>query len=180
MVGRVGRPHGVRGLVLVVPDSDQPGRFAHGARFHAPGGRELVVREVQIHRGSPLVAFEGVENRESAELLRGLELTIDPAERRPLARDEFWPDELIGLEVRLAGGDRLGMVRGVEAAANQDRLVVETADGALHLVPFVAELVPEVRMEDGYLVIRPPEGLLGNLQRRGSLRRGYVQGHDDR
>jgi len=93
------------------------------------------------------------------EKLRGAELCIYERQRRPLGSEEFWPDELEGLEVRTATGRMVGKVRGVEWSDAQSRLVIETESG-LREVPFVDELVPSVNLPGGYLTLVDLPGLL--------------------
>ena len=152
------RPHGLAGFVAVHVLSDAPGRFHPGASMYVGGERRRVEAVRSTDRGL-LVRFEGCRDRDAAEELRGRELTIDVHERRPLEADEFWPDDLEGLEVRLPDGTAVGTVVGVVEGVAQDRLLIDTSEGRVE-VPFVAELVPRVHPEDGYLVIVPIEGLL--------------------
>lgn len=161
VVGRIGRPHGVRGRVTVV--AAHPARFQPGARFvtDEPEPRPLVVRTVGRHaKGALILGFEGITDRDAAEELRGANLTIPQSARRQLEEEEFWPEELEGLEVRSPGGRQLGWVTGVVFGEAQDRLALELLEGRNVEVPFVDELVKEVRIEEGFLVIEPIEGLL--------------------
>jgi 16S rRNA processing protein RimM len=157
VVGRIGRPQGVRGEVTVVPESDDPGRFAAGAALRA-GDRDVVVRSSRPYRsGGLVVAFEGVADRDAAEALRGLLLTVPVAERRDLDEGEFWPEDLIGLEVVNPRGRGLGEVVDVVVGESQDRLVVATPSGEHVEVPFVADFVSDP--EGGRLVVDAPQGL---------------------
>lgn len=159
VVGRVGRPHGLDGAVYVWPDTDDPHRFEPGARVMVAGRGALEVERTRTHLERLLVKFVEVSDRTSAEKLRGAELSIDERHRRPLDSEEFWPDELEGLEVRTATGKMVGKVRGVEWSEAQSRLVIETPSG-LREVPFVDELVPSVNLPDGYLTLVDLPGLL--------------------
>jgi len=161
-VGRIGRAHGLGGELYVLSESDFPDRFGAGAVFLTDQrpSRRLEVRSSRYHQGKLLVVFAGIGNRTEAEALRDVGLTIDAAERRALEEDEFWPDEMVGLTVRDADGRSLGTVTGVETGGSQDRLVVQTADGLQAFVPFVRELVPEIRLAEGFVVINPISGLL--------------------
>ncbi|MXW69644.1 MAG: 16S rRNA processing protein RimM [Acidimicrobiia bacterium] len=159
VVGRVGRPHGLDGALYVWPDTDDPRRFASGAKFMVAGRGALEVQRTRIHLERLLVKFVEVSDRASAEQLRGAELYIEERQRRRLGSEEFWPDELEGLEVRTAKGTIVGRVKGVEWSDAQSRLVVETEHG-LREVPFVDELVPSVNLGDGYLTLVDLPGLL--------------------
>lgn len=158
-MGRIGKPHGLRGESTVLPSTDAPERFAVGATFVGDDGRALVIASSAPYRDRGLlVRFDGVTTREQAERLRGVLLTIDPAERRALDDGEFWDEDLVGLIAVTPDGDRLGTVSALDHGPGQDRLVITTGDGVEVLVPFVAALVGEPQ-DDGTIVIDPPEGL---------------------
>ncbi|GAA4910684.1 16S rRNA processing protein RimM [Nonomuraea thailandensis] len=163
VVGRIGRPHGVRGDVTVEVRTDDPElRFAAGKPIATdPADRgPLVVAGRRWHKGVLLLAFEGVTDRDAAEELRGTMLVIDSSEVTPSDDpDEFHDHQLIGLSVRTVAGEPVGEVEDV-LHHGQDLLVVRRQGQEDALIPFVRELVPEVDLEAGRLVVDPPEGLL--------------------
>ena len=149
----------MNGALYVWPDTDDPHRFEPGARVMVAGRRQLEVEGTRIHLERLLVKFVGVSDRASAEKLRGAELFIEERQRRPLGAEEFWPDELEGLEARTPTGQLVGRVRGVEWSEAQSRLLIQTEAG-LREVPFVDELVPSVNLAEGYLTLADLPGLL--------------------
>ncbi|HET9081771.1 MAG TPA: ribosome maturation factor RimM [Trebonia sp.] len=162
-VGRIGRPHGIRGAVVVGVRTDEPElRFAKGSRLDTdPSGvGPLVVAATRWHSGELLVRFEGITDRDAAEDLRGTWLLVDSAAIAPPDDpDEFNDIDLIGLSVRTVDGAAVGTVDDVLHPA-QDVLVIKTPGAREIMVPFVKAIVPEVDVKAGYLVIDPPEGLL--------------------
>jgi 16S rRNA processing protein RimM len=158
VVGRIGRPHGIRGELTVQVHTDDPDlRFAAGSVLatEPAGNGPLTVSSARWHSGRLLVRFAGYDDRTSAEDLRGTLLVMDSAEVGPAAGpDEFHDYELIGLAVVTVTGESVGVVTDV-LHQGQDLLVV----GEI-LVPFVAPIVPEVDVTAGRLVIDPPPGLL--------------------
>jgi 16S rRNA processing protein RimM len=166
VVGRVGRPHGIRGDVAVQVRTDDPGlRFAPGAVLATDPAAigPLTVRSARWHSGRLLVSFDGVTDRGLAEGLTGTFLVVDSAVVGPPADpDEFNDHDLIGLQAVTTAGDLVGTVRDV-LHHGQDLLVIRQAAGAGDdaLVPFVMAIVPEVDIAAGRLVIDPPPGLLG-------------------
>jgi 16S rRNA processing protein RimM len=157
-VGRIGRPHGLRGEVTVLPETDDPGRFVSGSSFVIDDGRVLTLTSVAPYRDRGLVlAFDGVDDRRAAEDLRGTTLFILASDRRSLGPGEYWPDDLVGLVAVSAAGEPLGKVTAVDLGAGQDRLVVSTQSGEDVLVPFVSDLVGDP--VGGEIVIDAPEGL---------------------
>lgn len=171
VVGRIGKPHGIRGEVTVDVRSDEPDRrFADGARLRtqAPRGAagvpaHLTVTRTRWHQGVLLVAFEEAGDRTTAETLRGtvLHVTLDAAET-PEDPEEFYDHQLVGLTVEDLEGARIGEVTGVVHGA-QDLLAVRATDGRDTLVPFVAALVPEVDVAAGRVVVADRPGLVAPL-----------------
>jgi 16S rRNA processing protein RimM len=163
VVGRIGRPHGVRGDVTVEVRTDDPElRFAVGTSIATdPADRgPLVIASRRWHKDVLLVIFEGVADRDAAEELRGTMLVIDSADVEPPDDpDEFHDHQLIGLAVETVSGDPVGEVEDV-LHHGQDLLVVRRKGQDEALIPFVKELVPEVDLDGGRLVVDPPEGLL--------------------
>ncbi|MEU5867869.1 ribosome maturation factor RimM [Nonomuraea sp. NPDC047529] len=163
VVGRIGRPHGVRGEVTVEVRTDDPElRFAEGASVVTdPASRgPLVIESRRWHKGVLLIAFEGVHGRDGAEELRGTMLVIDSAEVEPSDDpDEFHDHQLVGLAVETVSGEPVGEITDV-LHHGQDLLVVRRCGQDDALIPFVKALVPEVDLTGGRLVVDPPEGLL--------------------
>ena len=161
VVGRIGKPHGIRGEVTIRSESDDPHRFAPGATLLTGDGGALLVATSRPHRDAGfLVRFEGIDDRNAAEELRGTLLHAPPGTARALGEGEFWPSDLVGLIAVDPDGRVLGMIVDVELG-RQDRLVIERETGAEILVPFVADLVDDP--EGDHIVVRPPEGLLDDL-----------------
>ena len=173
-VGRIGRPHGIRGDVVVGVRTDEPeARFAVGARLDTdpPGKGPLTVAAVRWHSGQLIVRFKGIKDRTGAGELGGTWLSIDSAALAPLDDpDEFRDHELVGLTVRTAAGVVVGEVTDV-LHHGQDLLAVKPAGagpnsarpstaGPEILVPFVKAIVTDVDVAGGTIVIDPPPGLL--------------------
>ena len=159
-VGRITRLHGVRGEVCVQVESDDPGRFAPRSLFRTDleGARLLVLQSARPGPNGLIVGFAGFASAEAAATLVGARLLIREQDRRDLGPGEFWPDQLVGLEVRL-GPEPIGMVEDVIQGA-QDRLLVSLREASRVEIPFVEALVPEVNQAEGWLRIDPPAGLL--------------------
>ncbi|WP_182901265.1 ribosome maturation factor RimM [Microbispora sp. H10830] len=163
VVGRIGRPHGVRGEVTVEVRTDEPDlRFAPGvalATDPASAG-PLTVERARWHKGILLLTLAGVEGRDAAEALRGTLLVVDSADLPPIEDpDEFHDHELIGLTVVTTEGERIGEVSDV-LHHGQDLLVVARPSRDEAYVPFVKALVPEIDLGKGILVVDAPPGLL--------------------
>ncbi len=146
-VGRVVKPHGLRGEVVVELWSNRPERLEPGSELSTERGR-LSVRDARPHQRRYLVRFWEVDDLAAAESLRGTVL-------RAPALDEpgvLWVHELVGAEVVTTGGRHLGAVRDVEANPASDLLVLD--HGALVPLRFVVDHEP------GRLTVDIPEGLV--------------------
>ena len=171
VVGRIGKPHGIRGEVTLDLRSDEPDRrFADGAvlRVEAPRGsafahRTLTVARTRWHQTTLLVTFDELTDRNTAETARGVVLhaDVDPTET-PEDPDEYYDHQLVGLAVHDVDGTLLGEVSGVVHGA-QDLLAVKAVDGRDTLVPFVSALVPEVDVAGGRVVVADRPGLVAPL-----------------
>jgi len=163
-VGRIGRPHGVRGDVVVGVRTDEPElRFAPGSRLDTDpvGVGPLTVAATRWHSGELLVRFEGISDRTVAAGLGGTWLLVDAATIDDTGDpDSFRDTDLVGLSVRTTDGTVVGSVDDI-LHSGQDVLVIRPAAGGANiLVPFVKAIVPEVDVAAGILVIDPPPGLL--------------------
>lgn len=160
VVGRIVRPHGVRGEAVVDPRTDLPQqRFAAGQVLLTDAGARLRVVSSRPHQKRWLLAFEGVDDRDAVDALRGIDLRVDVAGEQLDEPDVFADADLVGLRARSRAGDPLGVVRAVEHLPMHDLLVVVTADGREVLVPFAAAIVPRVEPSEGWLLVDPPPGL---------------------
>jgi 16S rRNA processing protein RimM len=155
LLGVFGRPHGVRGLVRVQSFTADPADIAaYGPLADEAGARTFALRVVQ--RGEmPVVAVEGVADREAAAKLTGTRLYL-ARDRLPVPDDdEFYHADLIGLAVEDGSGRRLGTVASVNDHGAGTFLEIETGAQPL-LLPFTRAAVPVVDLAGGRVVIVPP------------------------
>jgi 16S rRNA processing protein RimM len=174
LVGRVARPHGIRGQVIVNPETDFPEeRFAAGRTLFVrrPQGVEpLVVTAVRFHQGRPIVSLQGVETLTEAETLAGADLRIPEDELQPLPPGTYYRHDLVGCRVRTVAGREIGEVSAVEGAPGGSRLVI--GHGRLEVqVPLVEGICVQVDPAAREIVIDPPEGLL-DVNARGNRESG--------
>jgi 16S rRNA processing protein RimM len=160
-VARIGKPHGIRGEVTVQVLTDAPeDRFVPGTEFvveDAAAGR-LTVRSARWNKDILLLGFEEVADRNQAETLRGAKLFIDTEELDGDDDEGWYEHELVGLEARV-GAQVVGKVTALNTMPVQDLLMVTTPDGKEILIPFVEQIVPEVNIEEGFILLTPPDGL---------------------
>ena len=163
LVGRVARPHGLRGHTVITPETDfVEARFAKGERLWVGGDGEpslLVIDQMRVQHGRPVVRFAGLETIEAVQRLAGRELRVEIDVLHPLDAGGYYHHELVGGVVETAGGEVVGTVAAVEGGGARCRLVVRGPRGDVQ-VPFVEEICGLVDTAARRIRIDPPEGLL--------------------
>jgi 16S rRNA processing protein RimM len=156
----VARTHGIRGHVLVHPETDfLEDRFRVGQVLlvgpaEHPEPREIL--EVRFHQGRPLVALAGIDSMTDAEALAGAELWLPASSLAALPEGTFYRHDLVGCAVRDTHGVVVGRVTAVEGTLERSYLVVD--GGAM--IPMVAEFCVSVDPKARVIVVDPPHGLL--------------------
>lgn len=187
-VARIGRAQGLKGEVTVRLYTDDPEwRFEPDSVLYSQDGEsEYIVEGSRTFKDRWILKLEGVDDRNAAEALNGVELygEVDDAEDM-LEADEWYPKDLIGLEARLVEGNGLGLPAGqvvgkvvdVIDSPAQSLLKIRLTEPVVTgqnskgedvvektaLVPFVEELVPDINLEEQYLTLDPPGGLIPGL-----------------
>lgn len=195
-VCRIGRAQGLKGEVNVMVTTDSPEqRFAPGSVLLTQNGGSMTVASSRKFKQRWIIHFEGVNDRNASEALKGLELFVEPdheiartgdgigdgmradfedvvdadADDVDSEEDEgFYAEELMHLQVRIPHDtadpdgeyDVAGTVIDVAESPAQWLLTVKEPSGAESLVPFVDAFIPVIDVEEGYLVLTPPNGLL--------------------
>ena len=176
VIGRVVRPFGRRGEVFVEPLTDDAGRFFEiGSAEIGPADRPGTRRgleSVRIHKGRPVIRFDGITDIASAETLRGMEVRIREAERAPLPEGRYYSDQLVGCRAETEEGAPLGEIVDTVDTAGPSLLVLRGPDGSEDLIPFVeafcVSVEPPAKETAGRVVLNVPDGLLGlNVRREG-------------
>ena len=154
-VGRIGKPHGLKGWVWVHSFS---GETAHFHRMEAAllrgdrGERTGTVETVQERPNGLLVKFAGVDDVDAAGSLRGLEMWVDREQAAPRGDDEYYVQELVGCDI-LHEGRKTGTVRSVWDNGTLDMLEVELSEGGIRNVPLHREYVGDVDVDAGRIEV---------------------------
>ena len=162
-VGRVIRPHGVRGDIVVAVLTDVPGRFAPGnkllmAREEGGPAEPVVVESERPHKGGVVLRLAGIEDRDRVEELRGSWLEVERSEVPPAPPGTYYHFELLGCRC-FDGGRELGEV--VEVVEDGGGLLLVVADGERRVpVPFVASFLREIDVAAGRIEVDLPPGLV--------------------
>lgn len=167
-IGKFISPFGLKGEVKVFPYSDFPERckLLREITVQGESGSETrLVKEARVYKNLWIIHLEGCDSREDAALLNGSLLKIPAAERIPLPEGSYYFDELIGLAAVGTGGEKLGEVRDILQAGGNDVYVIKREpvdEGPANeiLVPAVRSVVKEINLQEGYMLLDLPEGLL--------------------
>jgi 16S rRNA processing protein RimM len=167
LVGRIRKPHGVRGELYVWTETDRPQAvFRPGRELllgddsgATPGASLRIERARPFKDGFLVKTLEHTSRTERLEELRGKSLYIPRSEAAPLDEGEVFYHDLIGLQV-VARGETVGVVREVYETAGADLLVVRREGREELLIPFVSDALVRIDLEQRLLEVDPPPGLL--------------------
>jgi 16S rRNA processing protein RimM len=156
-VGQVLGAWGVRGAVRLVSLTDFPERFAKGSRLWFRG-EPHVVEQSHWRKESPIVKLSGIDDPETAAAARSQLIEIPESALHPLAVDEFYQHQLIGLSVASGDGVEIGVVTALLPTGANDVLVVKGQAGE-YLLPMIDDVIKHVELESGRMLIDLLEGL---------------------
>lgn len=155
LIGEVLRPQGIKGLVKVRPDTDDPNRFlslSHVFVQGKDGYLETPVEDVSVREDGVYLRLSGAQDRNAAEKQRGTMLYIDRANARPLDEDETFICDLIGCAVVDSRGNTLGKVTDVLQPGGNDVYVIQTPRGEM-LLPALKFVIPQVDAANGTVTV---------------------------
>lgn len=161
VVGKIGRPHGVKGEAWMQIITDFPERIQRGARLYA-GEQHMpvVVTGVRTHSGGLLVRFEQFPTREAVQEIRNQYIYVSSEDRPGLEEGEYYHHQLIGLRVLDEQGNELGVVSNVIDTGANDVYIVHRSRGQDLLLPATDEVILDVDLATGTMTVHLLEGLL--------------------
>jgi 16S rRNA processing protein RimM len=161
VIGKLRRPHGVHGELLMAVITDFPERIKAGIPvFVGPDHQERIIRTVRPNAGTMLVAFEGFNNLEEVGVLRNLYLYVRAEDRPPLPPGEYYHHQLIGLPVVTDEGQRLGVLAEILENAANDVYVVRPEQGPEILLPAIDSVILDIDLQQGEIRVHLLVGLL--------------------
>jgi len=171
LVGRIARPHGLRGQVIVTPETDfVEDRFVNGATMWARsdrGDEALIITSARVQNGRPVIGFAGFSSIEDAGRLAGLELRVPEETLQALGEGVYYQHQLVGCEVETVAGTLVGEVSRVDGGAAGSLLAVRGARGEV-LIPLAQHICVEIDVVAKRIRIDPPDGLLELNESAGS------------
>jgi 16S rRNA processing protein RimM len=159
LIGRIGGGHGVKGDVRIATFTADPLAIAGYRDLKtADGAPALTVLSARVAKEGVIARCKGIETREQADALRGLQLHIDRADLPEPDEDEFYLTDLIGLSAATPEGLALGRIKAVHDFGAGDILEIDPAEGGpTWYLPFTREAVPEVLIAEGRVVVVKPD-----------------------
>lgn len=163
VIGKITRPHGVKGGFKVFPLTNDPKRFSRigNAVLVSPGGEErpCTVARVQYQSRLVILTCRGMNGLEAIQPFIGGTLEIPEGEAVDLPSDSYFQHDLVGLDVFLENGTALGEVQEILTTGGNDVLIVRN-EKREYLIPALRSVVIKVDLAEGRMTIRPLEGLL--------------------
>lgn len=166
LLGKIERPHGVRGELRVSMMTDYPERLQNleyvflGKDPNRPDAKRYTIDTIRFHKGAALIKFVEAPTRNDAELLRGQMVMIDLANAVPLEDNEVYLYQLIGLGVQTEDGNKLGTLRDVLETGANDVYVLDSPQYGELLIPAHEETLIDIDLDAETVTMRLPEGLL--------------------
>jgi 16S rRNA processing protein RimM len=164
-IGRVLRPHGLKGEIKFAPFFDDIPELVKNTPLElaAPGGSSLIIATPVNFRGSEqslIVKFSGYDNPEIARSLTNRVALIERRRMPDLPEGHYYYEEIIGLPVFGEDGEKIGSLRDFYPAGDKDVWEIETVSGGEILIPCLPETVLNVDLQGGVITIRPMETIL--------------------
>ena len=160
-IGRVVKPQGRKGEVVVEPFSDRPDRFPSVEANHVPGvgggARRIEVESAWPHKGRFVLKLAGIDSIDDAEALRGFEVRIGEEELAALPAGSYYHHQLKGLAVVDERGDEMGTVHEILETGGEAPVLSVRKLGAETLIPLAEAFVRDVDLEHGRIVVKRPE-----------------------
>jgi len=171
LIGRVLRPHGVRGSLLLEPLSEILETLPGGSTVYlGPERRPARLLGLLRHGRMFRLQIAGCEDRDAAEAFRGMEVQVEVEETPPLPAGRYYHWQVIGLRVATEAGETLGEIRQILETGANDVYLVTTPDGSEILLPAITSVVRGVDLEGGVMTVRMLPGLEEVTRRKGAQR----------
>ena len=165
-VGKLRRPHGVKGEMLMEVLTDFPERLRPGFTLYLePANEPLVLRSVRPHKDGLLVAFKDCDTPEQAGEYRNRLVNVKAASRPTLPEGEYYHHQVIGLRVRTDSGQALGQATEILSTRAHDVLVVRGETGPEILIPLVEPFLQEIDLAQGEIIVSLIPGMLPGEER---------------
>ncbi|NDL68178.1 ribosome maturation factor RimM [Anaerotalea alkaliphila] len=162
-IGRVANTHGIKGGMKIFPTTEDPRRFEQlkSVWLEKPDGTtvKMDITQIKYFKNFVLLQFAQVQTMTEAEGYKQSIVKIPRSQALPLEEDEYYLGDLLGMEVWLEDGSRLGTLSDVIFTGSNDVYVVKREEGKDLLLPAIKSCVLSVDMKDRRILVRVPAGL---------------------
>jgi 16S rRNA processing protein RimM len=159
VIGKIRRPHGVRGEVLMEIYTDFPERIQPGGVVYlGEQAKQHLIASRRSHRDGLLIRFEGYTTPEAAAELRHQLVYVRTADRPPLEEGEYYHHQILGMAVYDENQALIGWVREILSTGANDVLVIRNEQGNEQLIPFADEWIQEVDLSQKKLSVNLLQG----------------------
>lgn len=162
-IGQIVNTFGIKGFVKIYPYVDDIQRFDDLKKVYIKMKKqetELEIEEVKYQKNMVLVKFKGIETVEQAELLRNAYVEIDRKDAIPLEEGQYFIADLLGLEVYLDTGEKLGILDDIFNTGSNDIYVVKNELGKQFLLPYIDDVIKNIDIENKKITVHLIEGLI--------------------
>ena len=162
-VGQIVNTFGIKGFVKIYPYVDDISRFDDLKYVYVKNKKfenELQIEEVKYQKNMVLVKFKGIETVEQAEKLKNSILEINRKDAIPLEEGQYFIADLLGLDVFLDTGEKLGILEDIYNTGSSDIYVVKNELGKQFLLPYIDEVIKEINLEKERITVHIIEGLI--------------------
>lgn len=162
-IGQIVNTFGIKGMVKIKPFTDNINRFDRLETIYIENKKvkkEYKIQEVKYHKNMVLMKLEGIDTVEEADKLRQSYLLVDRKNEEPLEEGVYYIVDLLGLEVYTEEGQCLGKVEDIFNTGSNDIYVVKDELGKQILLPGIQEVLKEVDLEKGKIIVHLIEGLM--------------------
>ena len=162
-VGQIVNTFGIKGFVKIYPYVDDISIFDNLKKVHIKSKKvdeELQIEEVKYHKNMVLVKFKGIETVENAEKLRNSYVEIDRADAIPLEEGQYFIADLLGLDVFLDTGEKLGVLEDIYNTGSSDIYVVKNELGKQFLLPYIDDVIKQINLDEEKIIVHIIEGLI--------------------
>lgn len=162
-IGKIIGAHGIKGEIKVFPLTDNVRRFNKLKKCYVgkedADGKLYEVSKARVDRGNALLTFAGIDDRDEAEKLKGLFISVDREDAVKIPKDRYFIVDLIGLDVIDDERGSLGKISDVWNTGANDVISVKRSGKKELLIPFLKSCCYETNIEEGYMKVRLPDGL---------------------
>ena len=162
-IGQIVNTFGIKGMVKVKPFTDNINKFDELKQIYIQnkeGKKEYQIEEVKYHKQMVLIKFKGINNPEDADLLRGSYLIINRKDQKPLEEGTYYIVDLLGLDVYTDKNVLLGKLEDIYNTGSNDIYVVKDELGKQVLLPAISEVIRNIDIENGKIIVHLLPGLM--------------------